>query len=153
MLDQEAEGRADEVARLLVRVYELHETIIADSGGLPGLRDANSLHAAVARPFASFGGKELYQTDFEKAAALFQSLIKSHPFMDGTKRTAFMAALYFLDSYGYPLPAQVPVREAFEFCLSIAEENLHQSRGDNITPRSVSEIAEWFQKLLGITKN
>ena len=88
---------ADIIGRLLIRVYEIHERVIARGGGvLEGIRDAASLHAAVARPFATFGEVELYPTDFDKAAALFHSLIKSHPFMDGTKRTAFAAAVYFL---------------------------------------------------------
>src|SRR4030067_973475 len=89
--------RAGEVATLLVRVYEIHEVTIAETGGLPGLREARLLHAAVARPFATFEGQDLYPTDFDKAAALFHSLIKSHPFLDGTKRTAFASALYFLE--------------------------------------------------------
>src|SRR5437870_3183527 len=77
---------ADVIGRLLMRVYEIHERIIArGGGGLEGIRDAALLHAAVARPFATFGEVELYPTDFDKAAALFHSLIKSHPFMDGTK--------------------------------------------------------------------
>ena len=84
MPEEPTPERANEVADLLVRIYEIHETIIAETGGLPGLRDATMLHAAIARPFATFGGSELYPTDFEKAAALFHSLIKSHPFMDGT---------------------------------------------------------------------
>jgi death-on-curing family protein len=105
------EEQANEVAKLLVRVYELHETIISDTGGLPGLRDATSLHAAVARPFTTFEGNDLYQSDFEKAAALFHSLIKSHPFMDGTKRTAFMATIYFLETCGYHIPVQLPVQK------------------------------------------
>ncbi|MGQ9627221.1 MAG: hypothetical protein ACUVV0_10010 [Anaerolineae bacterium] len=37
--------RAEEIAALLVRVYEIHETVIAESGGLPGLREASMLHA------------------------------------------------------------------------------------------------------------
>src|SRR5262249_44398095 len=87
---------ADVIGRLLVRVYEIHERVIArGGGGLEGIRDAALLHAAVARPFVTFGEVELYPTDFDKAAALFHSLIKSHPFLDGTKRTAFAAAVYF----------------------------------------------------------
>jgi death-on-curing protein len=142
------EARADEVARLLVRVYEIHEIIIAETGGLPGLREATLLHSAVARPFATFGGQELYPSDFEKAAALFHSLIKSHPFMDGTKRTAFAAALFFLESCGYPLPKRFPLDQVIDFCVSIAEENLRQSRGENIAHRTVADIAAWFQELL-----
>jgi death on curing protein len=142
------EGRADEIANLLVRVYEIHEIIIAETGGLPGLRDAAMLHSAVARPFATFDGQELYPSELEKAGALFHSLIKSHPFMDGTKRTAFAAALFFLESCGYSLPKRFPLDQVINFCVSIAEENLRQSQGEDIEPRSISEIAVWFQELL-----
>ena len=103
------EDRADDIGNLLVRVYEIHEIIITETGGLPGFREATLLHAAVARPFTTFGGEELYATDFDKAAALFHSLIKSHPFMDGTKRTAFAAALFFLESLGHPIPQRFPL--------------------------------------------
>jgi hypothetical protein len=55
---------ADVIGRLLMRVYEIHERIIArGEGGLEGIRDAGLLHAAVARPFATFGAVELYPTD------------------------------------------------------------------------------------------
>ncbi len=148
----QSEDRADEVANLLVRVYEIHEVIIAETGGLPGLREATMLHSAVARPFATFGGQELYPTDFEKAGALFHSLIKSHPFMDGTKRTAFAAALFFLESCGYAIPGRFPLNQVIDFCVSIAEENLRQSPGEHITPRTIPEIAAWFQKLLGVSE-
>ena len=141
---------ADEVASLLVRVYEIHEIILAETGGIEGLREATMLHSAVARPFAAFGGEELYATDFEKAAALFHSLIKSHPFMDGTKRTAFAATLYFLDNCGYVMPARLPLEEVVAFCVALAEENLRQSQGISSTPRTIPEIADWFQQLLGI---
>lgn len=148
MSEAEFEERADEIAHLLVRVYEIHEIIIAETGGLLGLRDAAMLHAAVARPFATFDGQELYPSDLEKPGALFHSLIKSHPFMDGTKRTAFAASLFFLESCGYSLPTRYPLNEVIDFCVSIAEENLRHSQGEVIEPRSISEIAVWFQELL-----
>jgi hypothetical protein len=72
---------ADVIGRLLMRVYEIHERVIARSGGgLEGIQDAALLHAAVSRPLATFGEAELYPTDFDKAATLFHSLIKSTPF-------------------------------------------------------------------------
>src|SRR3970040_132739 len=114
--------QANEVATLLVRVYEIHEVIIAETGGLPGLHDAGLLHAAVARPFATFEGRDLYSTDFDKAAALFHSLIKSHPFLDGTKRTAFAAAVYFLHERGYTLQRPFLKDEIIHFCVGLAEE-------------------------------
>ena len=146
-----AEERANEVASLLVRVYEIHEVIIAETGGLPGLREAGLLHAAVGRPFATFSGQDLYPTDFEKAAALFHSLIKSHPFLDGTKRTAFSSALYFLAQCGYLIPDTFSLVAVVEFCVSVAEENMRSGQPgyENLQPRSIAEIAAWFRKLLG----
>jgi len=136
------------IANLLVRVYELHERMIATTGGIEGLRDATALHAAVARPFATFAGQDLYPDDFDKAAALFHSLVKSHPFMDATKRTAFAATLYFLDIYGYPRPHTLPEDEVIRFCLAVAEENVQQFANTAFQPITVAEIATWFRQLL-----
>lgn len=147
MARDEHQGSANVIATLLVQVYEIHEVIVGETGGLSGLRDAAMLHSAVARPFATYQGKELYTTDFDKAAALFHSLIKNHPFMDGTKRTAFASALFFLSERGYAIPKQIPVNETVEFCVSVAEENLRASETLQVG-RTVPEIAEWFQRLL-----
>ncbi|MFQ5628479.1 MAG: type II toxin-antitoxin system death-on-curing family toxin [bacterium] len=148
MSDEPVSEHAEDIADLLIQIYDMHEIIIAETGGLAGLRDGFMLHSAVARPFATFAGEELYQTDFEKAAALFHSLIKSHPFMDGTKRTAFSAALYFLHRRGYTIPDHFQLNEIVNFCVSIAEENLQIAQGKKQKPRKISEIAQWFKKLL-----
>ena len=143
---------AQTIADLLLRVYEIHERIIARTGGLEGLRDGAMLHAAVARPFVTFAGEDLYSDDFEKAAALFHSLIKSHPFMDGTKRTAFASALYFLEVCGYPRPSVLPEDEAIRFCLEVAEENIRRTQDASIQPKTIAEIADWFRSLLGVNR-
>jgi death-on-curing protein len=139
---------AKSIADLLVRTYEIHERIIARTGGIEGPRDASALHSAVARPFATFAGHDLYPDDFEKAAALFHSLIKSHPFMDATKRTAFATTLYFLQIYGHPRPSDLPEDEIIRFCLAVAEENALQSEGRAVQPLTISEIATWLRRLL-----
>lgn len=64
-------------------------------GGTPGIRDITLLESAIARPQASFEQKDLYSEIFVKAAALMESLLKNHPFIDGNKRTAFTAAGIF----------------------------------------------------------
>jgi death-on-curing protein len=140
--------RANAVADLLAHVYEIHAVIIAETGGMSGLREAGLLHAAVARPFATFSGQDLYPTDFDKAAALFHSLIKNHPFMDGTKRTAFTTALYFLEQTGHAIPHELPLTEVVEFCVAVAEENMRLSAGEPIRSRSIADIAAWFRELL-----
>jgi death-on-curing protein len=111
------------------------------------------LHAAVARPFVTFAGEDLYPDDFEKAAALFHSLIKSHPFMDGAKRTAFASTLYFLEVCGYPRPSVLPEDEVIRFCLEIAEENIRRVEDESIQPKTIAEIADWFRYLLGVERS
>ena len=68
--------------------------------------------------------------------------------MDGTKRTALAAALYFLESCGYPIPDTLQLSTVVEFCVSVAEENslLVQSEGHGRL--SISDIAKWFRTLL-----
>jgi death on curing protein len=148
----DADLSADIIAELVVQIYVLHEHVIAQTGGMEGLRDGAMLHSAVARPFASFGGEDLYADDFEKTAALFHSLIKSHPFMDGTKRTAFLSALYFLENRGYHIPQHFPIDEVIRFCLAVAEENARQAEGSIVEPITIAEIAAWFRHLLSLEK-
>ena len=44
-----------QIADLVLSIYEIHNEVISRTRGLPGLRDAQMLHAAAARPFATFG--------------------------------------------------------------------------------------------------
>lgn len=67
------------------------------------LRDAGSLQAACGRPAATAFGEDAYPTIYEKAAALMQSIARDHPFNDGNKRTAWMAATTLMDVNGHPL--------------------------------------------------
>lgn len=143
-----SETQQQEIGDLIVRVYEIHDLIIRETGGQAGLRDAALLHSAVARPFASFADQDLYPDDFDKAAALFHSLIKNHPFNDGTKRTAFASALYFLERYGHTRPEILPTDEVIRFCVDIAEENARSARGESVQTKIISEIADWFRQLL-----
>lgn len=147
--EQSADDYADVIGHLLVRVYEIHERVLTrGGGGLEGIRDAAMLHAAVARPFATFSGVELYPTDFDKAAALFHSLIKNHPFMDGTKRTAFAAAIYFLQERGYALRRPLPKDQVIRFCVQVAEEAKRQAEGEPVQPKTGAEIAAWLEGLV-----
>ena len=139
-----ADDTLGQIADLVLSIYQIHEEVLAQTGGLPGLHDARMLHAAVARPFATFGGQPLYASEYDQAAALFHSLIKSHPFMDGTKRTAFLAALWFLRLHGHAIPASLPQDEVVSFCVEIAEENVFPERRQ----RTVAEIAAWFRDLI-----
>lgn len=71
----------------------------------PGIRDLGILLSAVGRPQASYGDQDLYPDLFSKAAALMESLIRNHPFIDGNKRTGVTVAGLFLHRNGYRLTA------------------------------------------------
>ena len=77
-------------------VREIHAEAINQFGGLRGVRDENLLASAVLAPQSSFGGKSPYIDIVEIAAAYLFYLCKNHPFLDGNKRTAMMAAIVFL---------------------------------------------------------
>jgi death-on-curing protein len=116
----------------LEEVYLLHERVIQLTGGSSGLRDPGLLESAVARPQASFDGEELYPDLWTKAAALMQSLIKNHPFVDGNKRTAVTATAIFLELNHRRLTASND--EVLRFAVQMAREQAE-----------LEEIAAWLQ--------
>lgn len=71
-------------------VLRIHKLLISEFGGSSGLRDRNGLKSALMRPQATFDGKELYQTAVEKAAAILESILINHPFIDGNKRMGYV---------------------------------------------------------------
>ena len=110
---------------------KIHEILINEYGGSHGMRDLNSLKSALARPFASFDQKELYPSIFSKAAALIESLISNHPFLDGNKRVGYFFLRFFLLSHNYDI--QATQQEKYDFVISIATGNL-----------SYEEIRAWI---------
>ena len=83
-----------------IEVLTLHRVLIERYGGATGLRDMGVLEAAVFRPQCGY-----YQDIVEEAAALLESLLINHPFVDGNKRVAFAACDVFLRINGYKLNA------------------------------------------------
>lgn len=73
-----------------ITAEEIHDILIDKFGGSKGIRDIGALLSALARPYATFDQQELYPTIIEKAAAIFESIIINHPFIDGNKRLAYM---------------------------------------------------------------
>jgi death on curing protein len=87
----------------LETIVAMHGELIAQTGGLDGVRDAKMLDASVNSPFHTFGGQYLYPTIQAMAAHLAFSLIKNHPFLDGNKRIGMLAMLVFLETNGLPV--------------------------------------------------
>ena len=68
------------------QVILLHKRLIEATGGREGIRDEGMLDSALANPFQSFGGEELYPSVQAKAAQLCFGIVKNHPMVDGNKR-------------------------------------------------------------------
>jgi death-on-curing protein len=77
-------------------IIELHEKVVAATGGSHGIRDTGLLESAVFGCYQSFSGVDLYPTVIEKAARMAYAVCKNHPFVDGNKRTAVTSMLVIL---------------------------------------------------------
>lgn len=117
---------------LINEILELHEKSIDDYGGSHGMRDIGLLESAIARPFQTFAGEDLYPTVFEKAAALGESLIINHPFIDGNKRTGMLAMTAFLIEHKFSFSATSD--DVYSFVINI-------STGSS----SSKDIVEWLK--------
>ena len=84
----------------MAEVLAMHADQIERYGGSHGVRDPGLLEAALFRPQTGY-----YADLIEEAAALWESMSQNHPFIDGNKRTAFLAAYVFLRINGLRLAA------------------------------------------------
>ena len=79
-------------------VLLLHADTITHEGGSAGIRDPGLLEAAVLMPQQQWEGEYLHDSPAAMAAAYLFHLASNHPFVDGNKRAAVLAALVFLDA-------------------------------------------------------
>ncbi len=116
----------------LEQLLLIHELQIEEFGGSYGIRDLNGLDSAIMRPQSSFGGKDLYVSFFDKAAALMHSVILNHAFVDGNKRTGMVSGIVFLEMNGFKL--EVEQEEFSSTARSIANKEI-----------SITEISKWLK--------
>ncbi|HYU24577.1 MAG TPA: type II toxin-antitoxin system death-on-curing family toxin [Thermoanaerobaculia bacterium] len=103
----------------LDEVLGLHAEQIRLFGGSSGIRDVGLLQPAMGSVEATFGGAFLHETIFAMAAAYLYGICRSHPFIDGNKRTAVGAALTFLEMNGVEVDAD---EDAFyDLVIRVAE--------------------------------
>ncbi len=113
-------------------VLAFHDVSLARFGGSPGLRDEGLLESALARP-KMLAHYEPATGPHRLAACYAVAIAKNHPFVDGNKRTAFLAAYVFLRENGWRLTAaqaDVVVR-----MLGVASGTVDEER-----------LAEWFER-------
>jgi len=113
-------------------VLAIHDDMIDKYGGSRGIRDLGLIQSAIARPQSSFGGDDLYPNVFDKAAALFHSLIFNHAFIDGNKRTTIVSTAHFLSLNGFELDVSQEDFVAFPLLV----ENKHLS---------IEKISKWIK--------
>ncbi len=114
------------------QALKIHTIAIKKFGGANGVRDIGGLESALARPFQTFGGEDLYPNIFEKAAAIGESLIMNHPFIDGNKRSGYLLMEALLRYEGYKIIASD--EDLYNFVISISTSSI-----------SFEEIVEWLK--------
>jgi death-on-curing protein len=113
-------------------VLNIHNLLIERFGGSAGIRDITLLESAIHRPWATFDQHDLYPTPIEKAAALLESILINHPFVDGNKRTAYvLMRLILLENH-----LDVKATQEEKYTMVIAASN-----GD----LRFDEIKDWLQ--------
>lgn len=117
-------------------VLVMHEEQLAEHGGAGGIRDLGLLESALARPRNawSYG-----QSDLVALGALYAAgVMRNHPFIDGNKRTGFLAAYAFLYVNGLEIVADEA--EVIVQCLSLAASEIDETEfaawlRENVQPR------------------
>ncbi len=104
------------------QVLAIHERLLAEHGGLAGVRDKGLLKSALDRPQNLFAYEK--PTTFDMAAAYAHGIAKNHPFLDGNKRTALASAGIFLERNGYQLTASE--EKAVVATLELASGQMNQ---------------------------
>jgi death-on-curing protein len=114
-------------------ILAIHDASIKVFGGSNGIRDLGMLESAIARPFQTFGSENLYPSPAEKAAALCESIIINHPFVDGNKRTGFAAMVSLLMEYGLQLRATQ--EDSYQIIIKVSTGEL-----------GVEALTDWLKK-------
>jgi death on curing protein len=115
----------------LEEILHIHKTLIDIFGGAQGVRDLSALKSALARPFQTFEKKDLHPAPIYKAAALIESILINHPFIDGNKRIGYVAMRSFLISCGFDIKATQD--EKYHFVIDIASGKIR-----------LEEIIKWL---------
>lgn len=111
-------------------VLAMHEQLVAEYGGDAGVRNLGLLDSALAAPrhHYTYGERDI----FVLAAAYAYGITRNHPFIDGNKRTAFLAAYTFLGINGWELNA--PEQQAVKVVVGLSDRSV-----------SAEAFAEWLR--------
>lgn len=119
----------------LKQVLVIHQVLIQEFGGSNGVRDNDLLDSALNRPYLTFDEQELYPTPAAKAAAILESIVTNHPFMDGNKRTGYTLMRLILMNHNHDIDASQD--EKYQFVINVASGKM-----------KFDEIKEWIDNRL-----
>jgi death-on-curing protein len=105
-------------------ILVLHDRLLALHGGATGLRDSALLHSALARPKNAAAYGDAHDI-VGMAAALTAGIVKNHPFLDGNKRTGFVAGILFLELNGHRFTAAEDATA--EAVLALADSTIDEA--------------------------
>ncbi|WP_282163000.1 type II toxin-antitoxin system death-on-curing family toxin [Ulvibacterium marinum] len=106
----------------LKQALSIHQILIERFGGADGIKDQGGLESALNRLYATFDQRELYPTPVEKAAAVLESILINHPFVDGNKRTGYVLMRLTLMEGG--LDIETSQADKYEFVIKVTEGKL-----------------------------
>ncbi|TFG61565.1 MAG: type II toxin-antitoxin system death-on-curing family toxin [Nitrospirales bacterium] len=113
-------------------VLAIHDVLLAEFGGAPGIRDESLLDSALGRPLNLWSYEK--PNLFRLAAAYTHGIVKNHPFVDGNKRTGYVIGGIFLERNGQNLNASEEEATAAIMALasnSISEDDFTHWLQDN----------------------
>ncbi|MBL4587292.1 MAG: Fic family protein [Flavobacteriales bacterium] len=117
----------------LTEAKSIHEILIGTFGGAVGIRDHKALEAALNRPYATFDKRDLYLTSIDKAAAILESIVCNHPFIDGNKRAGYVFMRLILMEDNQRIKATE--EDTFQFAINVAKGALN-----------IDQINDWISK-------
>ena len=115
-------------------VLAIHDVLLAEFGGAPGIRDESLLESALARPLNLWSYEK--PNLFRLASAYTHGIVKNHPFVDGNKRTGYVIGGIFLGRNAQILNASEEEATAVIMDLAssqLTEEAFTQWLRDNCT--------------------
>ncbi len=117
------------------QALEIHRILIEKFGGKTGVRDFDLLESSLFRPYNTFDSEDLYPNTVDKAAAIIESIVRNHPFIDGNKRVGYtlMRLTLLLDG----LDIEADENSKYDFVMKIAEGKL-----------TFEEIRSWIESNL-----
>ncbi len=106
----------------LTDVLAIHQRLLDEFGGAAGVRNMDGLKSALERPSSGFGNSEFYPEPEQKAAAILESIVSNHSFIDGNKRTGYVLMRLLLLENGRDVQASQD--EKYTFVIDVTTGKL-----------------------------